>query len=351
MKKRTRFQLILPLLMFPLFSFGQYNFVVQNGSASVYNTIDEAYQNAVSGDTIYVPGGSFNMPATIDKSLVWIGVGYHPDSTESTFYSRINNAVSFKGTCDGTFITGIHFISSVSFGSSGDDALDVILFRNRIDGSLTLKYNDGGENLINTRLSECILNGNITANMGKNVFMEKSVIYGTLSYFRSSTFDRNIFTHGGRNSGSGYSYLFTYTENCLIRNSVINYYSYTNWRAEVYENTNNTFNNNIFAGSIIFPDFTNVGNNNLINVDLSTVFEHIEGTIDIYSYLHNFHLKSGSPAIGAGSLGTDIGIYGGTNSYKDGGLPFTPHIRSVNIDEETSNGLLGVEIEAVSQDK
>lgn len=351
MKKRTRFQLILPLLMFTLFGFGQYNFVVQNGSASVYNTIDEAYQNAVSGDTIYIPGGSFNMPATIDKSLVWIGVGYHPDSTESTYYTRINNSVSFKGTCDGTYITGMHFIASVTFGTSGDDAVDVVLFRNRIGGTLTLKISDGLESLINSKVLECIIDGNINANRGTNVVTEKSIIRGTLNYFISSTFDRNIFTLGAKNGGTGYSYLLTYSENCLIRNSVINYASYINWRAEVYSCINNTFNNNIFAGNIIFPDFTNIGSDNLINVDLSTVFEHIEGTIDTYSYLHNFHLKNGSPAIGAGSLDTDIGIYGGSNPYKDGGLPFTPHIQSVNIDEETSNGLLGVEIKAVSQEK
>lgn len=351
MKKRTRFQLILPLLMFPFIGYSQYNFVVQNGSVAVYNTIEEAYQNAASGDTIYLPGGSFNMPTTIDKSLVWIGVGYHPDSTAATYYTRINNPVIFTGNCDGMYITGVHFISNISIGSNGDDALDVVLFRNRISGTLTLKYNDGLENAINTLVSECIIDGNYNANKGSNIITEKSIIYGTANYFIQSTFDRVIITHGSRNSGSGYSFCFTYTKNCLIRNSIINYYTYTNWRAEVYENINNTFNNNIFAGNIIFPDFTNIGSNNLINVDLSTVFEHLEGTIDTYSYLHNFHLKSGSPAIGAGSLGTDIGIYGGTNPYKDGGLPFTPHIRSVNIDEETNNGLLGVEIEAVSQDK
>src|SRR6056297_1566225 len=118
MNKKILFT-ILVSFFFLSFLTAQHSIVVQNGGASVYKTIDEAYENATNGDTIYLPGGSFNMPL-INKSLVWIGVGYHPDSTEATYYTRINNAVSFQGDCDNSVVTGIHFVLNVSVGSTGN---------------------------------------------------------------------------------------------------------------------------------------------------------------------------------------------------------------------------------------
>ncbi|MFC0875168.1 hypothetical protein ACE01N_01170 [Saccharicrinis sp. FJH2] len=327
----------------------QYNFVVQNGSASVYNTLQEAYDNASAGDTIYLPGGSFNFPS-VDKPLVWIGVGYHPDSTAATYFTRINNPVNFSGNCDNTYLTGMHFMSNVTFGTSGQDVTDVTIFRCRISGSLTLKYNNTVEVLLNDKVSECIIDGSIDAGMGSNVIIEKTILKGTLGHFRNSYMNHNIFTYGARNSGSGYSFLLSYCENCQVKNSVINYYSYVNWRADVYGSINNNFLNNIFAGNITFPDGTNTGSYNITGVDLSTVFENIDGNFQDFSYLHNFHLKVGSPAAAAGMNGADIGIYGHTVPFKDGGLPVTPHIRSVEVNDETTNGLLPVSVTVGAQE-
>lgn len=328
----------------------QYNFVVQNGSALVFNTLQEAYDNASAGDTIYLPGGSFTMP-TIDKSLVWIGVGYHPDSTAATYFTRINNAVTFSGNCDSTYITGVHFISNVNFGTNGQNATDIEMFRCRVGGTINLKYNDNIEVLLNDNISESIVDGNIVAGYGSNVIIEKCIVRGVLSYFRSSYMNHCIFTLGNRNGSSGYSYLLSYSENCQIKNSVFNYHTYANWRADVYGCINNNFMNNIFAGNITFPDGTHTGSDNLTGIGLSTVFEHIEGNFHDFSYLHDFHLKTASPAIAAGTNNSDIGIFGHTVPFKVGGLPFTPHIRSVSVDDETSNGLLPVKVSVAAQEE
>ncbi len=328
----------------------QYNFVVQNNSStSVYKTIDEAYTNASAGDTIYLPGGSFNMPA-VDKSLTWIGVGYHPDSCNATYFTRINNATSFTGNCDNMSISGVHFSSNLSFGSSGNPVENLNLSRCYIAGTLSLKYNDGTEATINSRVSECIVDGTLTANRGGNIIIEKCIVRGVSTYFRTSVFDRTIFTLGYRSSSLGYSYEFQYTNECLMKNCVFNYYSYTNWNVDAPSNLNNTFWNNIFAGNITFPQGTNTGEDNLTGVDLSTVFVGIVGNIYENPVYQDFHLAVGSPAIGAGLDGTDIGIYGGTDPFKEGGLPSNPHIRAVNIGTETTNGILSVEISAISQD-
>ena len=326
----------------------QYNFIVQNQTASAFNTLSEAYANSVDGDTIYLPGGSFNLPA-IDKSLVWIGVGYHPDSTTATYATLINNDASFSGNCDSSFITGIYFTKQVLIGSNGNDAENLTLFRCRIGGNLRLKYADSQSRILNARVSECIIDGTIDAGLGSQILVEKSIIKDIGLNFRESLFDRNIFSQGRGSSSLGYSFYFSNIQNCLIQNSVININSVPTWKIDIYSSTNNNFLNNIFAGNITFPQGTNTGANNLTGIDLQTVFEHIEGSLFDYSYLHNFHLKAESPGIGAGTSGTDTGLYGGTEPFKDGGLPFNPHIRAVSVGNETSNGLLNVGIQVGAQ--
>ena len=87
---------------------------VQNGGApAFYTVLQTAVDNAQSGDTIYIPGGSFNSIA-LNKKLYLIGVGHHPDSTNVTAKSIIAG-ISFSSGADASSIIGI------SFGSNGID--------------------------------------------------------------------------------------------------------------------------------------------------------------------------------------------------------------------------------------
>jgi hypothetical protein len=337
------------LFCFSLFTaVAQYNFVVQNGSAKVYKTMADAYANSVKGDTIYLPGGSFTMP-NVEKKLVLIGVGYHPDSTVSTFYTRINNAVIFTPNADSTVISGIHFASNVTFGDATNDATDYQIHRCRINGSLILKQESATERNINALISESIIDGNIDARKGGNIIVEKSIIRGVAQNFRGSLFNRCFFSLGSYEYWTG-SWSFTSSQNCQIKNSVLNFNYRINWVIDVHDNINNNFINNIFAGNITFPSGTNSGTNNQAGVDLATVFKTIDGNIHDYSYKHDFRLKSGSPAIGAGTNGTDIGLYGGNAPFKVGGLPQVPHVRNVKINDEAVNGQLPIEITVKAQE-
>ncbi len=51
------------------------------------------------------------------------------------------------------------------------------------------------------------------------------------------------------------------------------------------------------------------------------------------------------------SDGTDIGIYGSSQPYKEGAVPFNPHIYFKNIGGTTTpNGLLNINIKVKAQD-
>lgn len=67
------------------------------------------------------------------------------------------------------------------------------------------------------------------------------------------------------------------------------------------------------------------GNGNQNNVNMSTVFVGTGSTDG------QWQLKSGSPAIGAGRNGEDIGMFGGPEPYVPSGLPPIPAVYSIEM--------------------
>lgn len=64
--------------------------------------------------------------------------------------------------------------------------------------------------------------------------------------------------------------------------------------------------------------------------------------------LADFHLNN--PASYLGTDGTQIGLFGGSKPFKQGGLPENPHIRYKNIAPQTdNNGLLSIDIKVGAQ--
>ena len=78
--------------------------------------------------------------------------------------------------------------------------------------------------------------------------------------------------------------------------------------------------------------------------DLSDIFFSYSGNGN-FSYLDNFHLKSECPGVGAGTDGTDLGIYGSSSPTSEGWIPSNPHIYFKQINTQTnSSGTLPVQI-------
>lgn len=138
---------------------------------------------------------------------------------------------------------------------------------------------------------------------------------------------------------------------------------------------NVVFSNNILFNTAIpfnISDFTTNGNtsiNNQFNVD--PLFIYPIAFNNLFGYTHtfpasgpfaDFHLQPSSPAINAGSDGTDLGIYGGTTPWRDGSttdsryryfpLPdAVPVITGVTVQNPVVNqgGTLQIQINATTQ--
>ena len=109
---------------------------------------------------------------------------------------------------------------------------------------------------------------------------------------------------------------------------------------------NSTLVNNIALHSVSLTNCLstyNIGNStqfgnqngNQQNVAQSSLFVGLSGN----STDGQWQLKPGSPAIGAGEGGTDIGIFGGEMPYKISGLPPIPAIYSLDSQSLPSNTL------------
>ncbi len=83
------------------------------------------------------------------------------------------------------------------------------------------------------------------------------------------------------------------------------------------------------------------GSDNIGNINMNTVF------VDYQNY--DFHLLPGSPAIGTGQYGVDMGIYSSSTPFVDDDAPGPPSIFEIQTDYVGSKMIgLDVKIKAKS---
>jgi hypothetical protein len=342
--------IFLPLMVCSFLSFGQARFVVQNGTAKVFSNINQAISAANAGDTLYIPGGGFAIAnTTINKTLHWIGVGHYPDSTAATGQSRITSPLTFDGNCDNSSFEGIYFTSTLSFGSVNNDAQNISMKKCRVGGSLTMRAYQTDTLDINFYITESVLAA-IDARYGSNCLMEKSLVFGTIHHYYQSFFDFNIFSTSS-------TYMFYRCNSCLFKNNIIAY-------SQGFNGTESCeFSYNIFQSNLPYDPVasTFTGGNNITNVGWDKIFSSINGNIYAFDYKNDYHLNAASTGkdaggntvsiIGAAEDGTNMGIYGSALPYKDGAVPFYPHVRNLQIDKSATAGQLGVKITVAAQER
>jgi len=287
-----------------------------------FHDFDAAYQAAAAGDTIYVYGGDYAVttsPFIIDKQICIIGNGHFSDNALD-LYPPVNRTPT-NFSFDITFVTN----------SQGSCLIGLSMINNKIwikTSSITInksriKFLDLGKNQINT-----------VAWQFSNIILTQNTISAVVTLYD------NVIT-------PTYWNIFT---NCVIANNVFEYPPYAYYYAFFFGNPafrvsyitgifeNNIFRsqptilgslvNNIFVNGVILMEgtYTNnissdntlgTANGNQANVVMTTVFTDPASDIQ---------LKPGSPAIGAGSDGTDCGVFGGSEPYVLSGLPALPVI-------------------------
>jgi hypothetical protein len=294
------------------------------GSAKPFTTNQpfvDAYNAALDGDTIYLPGGLIYPPTNINKRLVIVGAGHYPDSSAATGPTIISQALIFEENADRAELHGVKVFGDIWFAES-----------KRIDS---------------VSITRCYANRIIVAG-----FYDTLTNSRELYFFGNATGELNLSHSIGARAFNNIINVISYaSRNAWIRNNKIN----TAWevRYALFENNTlqylsgnvdlNTFRNNTLSFTP-GQDF-NVWVNNYINVDWNSLFVN---QTEWFNYTDNYHLKT--PAAYLGTDGLQVGIYGGFRPYKESAIPFNPHIQSKTIPLQADvNGLLNIQVKIAAQ--
>lgn len=342
---KTFFLLLVLITKLSISSNAQNLITVQNGtSVSFYTTIPLAISAANNGDTIYIPGGTWNIGSlNINKRLHIFGVGHNPDSAQASSISYISGNFYLTAGASNGSISGLVLKSGgISVNPNTEPVLFYTISRNNIEGGIHI-----GNNCTNWVISENItptLVGGINSNqksLNNGVF--NNIIYNNIYFFGSgNVFKNNLF--------SNWNYINQQRsiEYSLFENNIILFPSSGPDPIPNGDVRNCQFNNNIFVANYAFPMVENLGSSNIVNQSQSSIFINQSGFT--FNYAHDYHLKASSPGKNAGTDGMDIGLYGGLFPWKDGSLPPNPHIQFKSISNTTDqNGNLQINFKVKAQ--
>jgi len=371
----------------------QQKFNVQNGAKTeFYASLDSAVQKAVSGDTIYLPGGVINIQnnLVIDKKLSIIGMGCDIDSvgtglqpTQIMTGGFSNAKITFNPGSEGSLLTGC-IVGSIELGTSNNPVSttiqDITIWRNKIVSSVTLglSLNTTVKNIV---VSENMIGnavyGNTAGGVTSDCIINNNVCNVSISNFKNSIIHNNAvapYYYYDYSYGSG----ITGLDGCTVEN---NYFF--GIFSDSVKSINSTFNNNAFAGNLSFPVGSNTGNNNLVGQIPAITFkggtppptpvmtssslnnnfavkkvagdpggggDGTPGTNGDYTLPKNLVIQDTSLCKNAGKDGTDVGIFGGTNPYKNGAVPFNPHVKQFSVSTQANNKYLNVNIQVSAQE-
>ncbi|RLD24924.1 MAG: hypothetical protein DRI54_05615, partial [Bacteroidetes bacterium] len=307
----------------------------RSGGGANYTSVSGAINAASNGDTIYIHPSSINYgDITVNKSLVFIGPGHHPEYTGGMGVSL--NQISLSNGSSGSKFTGLILtqIRCNLFAQSHDIVISNNFFNTLqaisggygsnagafgdsdnwlIEGNVIIEGTGcGGCKVINLRTSASTNSNWIISN---NFIQTKSVENNSNLFadLNSSTIvENNIIVHQNTHSifessvsgGEFRNNIFWVTRN-EITDIMVD-------AIGVIFSNNLTYHSN---GSLI----PLTGNNNVDNSNPD--FIAIASDNPVWEYVNNYQLNSNSPGENVGTDGTDVGIYGGGFPFRTEGYP------------------------------
>jgi hypothetical protein len=301
--------------MLPISIYAQNRIAIQhNGLSSFFTSLETAYNAAVDGDTIHLPGGSFNFPNnTLAKRLMIIGTGNKLDSAKATGVSSIGQLKIHNAASEST-ITGVYL---------GTVTIDSVIQNKVVSGisfircyilNFTFQNNSDGSNKATRFLiQECLFSG-VNNPLATNFLIVNNISSGSVNVSQSEVSNNVLAEARGENS------IF---KNNIFRSAVI-MNTLNNWGVGIYYNNYNCTVNGVFQ-----PYAQGAGNYGNPTISYNNLFVNI-GQED-------YHLTATAAQSYLGTDGTQVGVYGGRTPWKDGSLPFNPHISTFNADAQTDN--------------
>jgi hypothetical protein len=312
-----------------------------------YGSLQSAYNAANAGDTllleatdlVYFLEGGYSY---WDKSLVVIGGGLNAEkdiSKQTIINHSYQSEFRMRSAGNGSKFYGIVFAPGGYLGfwdnvnnytfencqfekhfANHNYHCNSIVFRNCIfNEDNAHNYNFPGSATASTVFSNCIFDGYIHGNNNPNLTV---------------LFDHCIFN---RPDAPINTLRYAIISNCIFYNGL---------GVSDGSTSDCNFMNNVARLSSDLPPAGNLGSGNLTLTDPLFVDAAIDS---YYSPDSDYDLQAGSPGIGVGSDGTDIGVHGGTTNFSETGEVLIAPVMRTMIIENTSvapNGTLSVQVVA-----
>ena len=295
-----------------------------------FTSVESAINAAANGDTILIAGSQTNYiistnPLIITKKVILIGEGINnPDGFRTTIQATTGTdgkltfgRLNLTQSSNDSKIIGIYFFNwheiNINGNFSGSTApqriIDNIEFSDCMFWFSGLFY----RNIYNNcKVKNCLFDTGFIRpyDSPNNLSISNSIFSGNGSYFQSEnvSLSQQVFV-----------------KNCLFLNRTNNFFLSIN--GIVVENcifykseptgtiTNSTFNNNLtyLCNNNTLPP-SGAGNTGTGNIQNSNpLFINYPPLGANFAWAHNYGLQAGSPAIGTGTGGFNIGLTGGTN--------------------------------------
>jgi hypothetical protein len=327
----------------------QFAVVRPDGTTFICPTFDSAYNKAVDGDFLYLPGGVFTFNQSLTKRIFIYGAGIHPDSSKATGRTQItavNNSLYITKSAEGGLIEGVEFTNTnLFFSYSGKQIKGFTLRRCTWFGSMHFKNGSEPTDSLPTNIliEECIIGNGILLDSARGNLFSKNLIKNYVNRASFCTFQNNIFTFNFSGSGP-----LIEISNCTFQNNI---FFADVLRCSGCPNTSicsNTFLNNLKPNSPILlsnqcPPSSGFESGTIVSpTQMTDNFEVWSGQGE---FKDNYRLKATSPGKNAGTDGTDVGIYGTVNPTSAGWVPSNPHIYFKQIAPQTgTNGTLNIQV-------
>ncbi len=293
-------------------------------SANIFATFAEAHTAATAGDTILViPSTASYGAVNISKGIVVLGIGFNPDK-DSQLKSNFTSITINNGVSDVT-ISGI-VASAISIGhnSAASTQSNILIEKcnlNYVQNSSTIQ--NLTNILIRQNFIQLLNNGTVQfyfrASTQSNIIISNNIFsfVGTSAYGPWVTTGGVIFDHNTFVGTSNGQTAFYQLVSCMVSNNI--------FYGKALSSTSATSSAVTFLNNLVFG----LTDNSIISGSGFTLTGNLESAdplfvnmaeIGPYDFAKDFALNTGSPAINAGSDGTDLGIYGGSTPYKNSGV-------------------------------
>jgi hypothetical protein len=319
--------------------------VTSGNNSSFYKQIDSAIYYAQDGDFVYLPGGNFTISQlVIDKRLTIIGAGHHPDSSSATGITFINGNVHITDGASNGSLSGVYISGNLYYGTNSTNmsVQNYTIERCNVN-SVYLSFDGVAYNTSSTTTNfrHNIMRGTFNGGDARDVHITNNIMVGAyyhLYFVTAGDVSNNIFINGSFNE---------YIKGTTFQNNI--FLSGMNGNATPGTSSNNLYYNNAYVGSALSEG----GNGALIvqgNVQFSSGTVLVNQSGSTFSYTQDYHLQQTVNGLILGLDGLEVGIYGGSNPYKEGAIPFNPHISSKVIGNSTNpSGQLPVSIQVNAQ--